>query len=604
MMSTGYLKMEELIPQDFLRQPQAVVTEAGNGLGKTECTCQYVSYVQKTMAFERIYYLQYSQKGCENVVRKLERYGAKAVWHVGMEKFCPHYHNYKEYIAMGIPPSYICYLCPFFKGKAKYAFLVFQEQLLDEDTKLVRPTIISKALTKDHEVCTQPIIRSFVLDPTFDIERRAELKETPIVVTPSQLLVNHSVVGRWSRFSRRQRRERRTLMIIDEADTVFFASLKSEVPILEPTREDLEILEEFSTKRRKLSTIINYYKETLELLRKVHEARGVVDRAAIDKMESIKKGVQPYLTTFDRRKREIIKHVLDNKVRTNVFRMVNALNELTHIENYEPVLKTVELHDDRFILQDYAYGVRVLLDVEYPWRYFWKICLTATFPSFKLVESRFLSASAKAILMRSRKRSKGYGNVYVSTYPVYKDVSGPLNRNNEITYSIGEIIKGVKKAVKTYSSRFKVKPRGVVLFTGNSTQYRKLISMLKAHRVKIEERGGVAKFRLGGLNVLLSYAGSPISRGIDLTNYDISFVLAPLLRPPRSLNFLDVIDFGRAVAETVQAAMRIVRSPRPRRPKLVIIERSLTTAFYSHFYPDWFKKLFSESFIELEGENP
>jgi len=541
-MSTGYLKMEELIPQDFLRQPQAVVTEAGNGLGKTECTCQYVSYVQKTMAFERIYYLQYSQKGCENVVRKLERYGAKAVWHVGMEKFCPHYHNYKEYIAMGIPPSYICYLCPFFKGKAKYAFLVFQEQLLDEDTKLVRPTIISKALTKDHEVCTQPIIRSFVLDPTFDIERRAELKETPIVVTPSQLLVNHSVVGRWSRFSRRQRRERRTLMIIDEADTVFFASLKSEVPILEPTREDLEILEEFSTKRRKLSTIINYYKETLELLRKVHEARGVVDRAAIDKMESIKKGVQPYLTTFDRRKREIIKHVLDNKVRTNVFRMVNALNELTHIENYEPVLKTVELHDDRFILQDYAYGVRVLLDV--------------------------------------------------------------LNRNNEITYSIGEIIKGVKKAVKTYSSRFKVKPRGVVLFTGNSTQYRKLISMLKAHRVKIEERGGVAKFRLGGLNVLLSYAGSPISRGIDLTNYDISFVLAPLLRPPRSLNFLDVIDFGRAVAETVQAAMRIVRSPRPRRPKLVIIERSLTTAFYSHFYPDWFKKLFSESFIELEGENP
>ena len=84
--------------------------------------------------------------------------------------------------------------------------------------------------------------------------------------------------------------------------------------------------------------------------------------------------------------------------------------------------------------------------------------------------------------------------------------------------------------------------------------------------------------------------------------HDISIGVAPLLRPPRNLAFLDIIDYGRAVAELLQAIMRVVRSPYPKRPKLVVLEESLISFFYANFYPAWFRKLFQENYIPLEEQ--
>jgi len=179
-----------------------------------------------------------------------------------------------------------------------------------------------------------------------------------------------------------------------------------------------------------------------------------------------------------------------------------------------------------------------------------------------------------------------------------RDMNTILNRNKEVVNHVATILSAIKNVTEFYRKRFDVDPSGVAVWFGNSKQYNNFFKAVKKKpNIRIGNSSIVLK--IYGVKVLFSYVGSEISRGLDLTDYDISIVLGPLLRPPRNIGFLDVIDFGHAVAEAVQSAMRMVRSPKPTKPKLVIVEESMLTPFYQQFYPNWFIELLNKKYIRI-----
>jgi len=594
----NYLTIDDLVRPDFFKNPQSVIAEAGNGFGKTHTMCYFSSLLQSTNQFERIYILQYSQKGCKNVVNKLQSMGGFAVWHQGIDRVCINKKNLDRIRNLGLPPSYACYTCPYFHGKQKIAFSILKDVIENQKEDVVAPRVVSVGLTNLGKVCLQPLIRALVLTPSNEISDKIKFPRTPIFVVPSQLILNHTVIGKWVKYSKRQRKPRKNVMIIDEADSVFYASLRINVPYIKLSKHDKKILEQLSSNRKKLTKLEDYYYDVLDLLRKTINNMCFPTKDIVKKFNEIITKAEPLLRTIDYKRKSLIYLVIKSNTPTNIFKLYNTFMELTHIMNPEYALSTVEESNEGFIIEDYDFSVRALLDVNYPWRHFWKIVLTATFPTSKVTESRFLSFRSKTILSLANRVYKKYSNVYVSFYELYGN-EYMINRNKELPYVVPKLLKLLKQARVTYLTRFKLEPRGACVWFGNSKQLNTFIELMRKMGVKVKQFGKYALIPSQNFNIFLSYAGSSISRGIDLNQYDISVIVAPLLRPPRNLAVLDVIDFARGVAEAIQSAMRIVRSPKPKRPKLVIIEKSLTKAFYAFFYPEWFKALVADSYIEL-----
>ena len=468
----------------------------------------------------------------------------------------------------------------------------------DPNILVVKPEI-GGGLRDEDKVCTQPIIRAFTLEPTFDFDYRIKIDGSIVIVMPSQMLLNHAIIGKWLDFAKRQKKERKNLFVIDEADTVFYNSLIVEIPKIEINDFDIEILETFSSKRRKLRDLVPLYSLIYNELEKIYKNSGFFDEEQVDKIKTALKDAEKLVKTFNRRKKEIAKYVCTNKKKTNVFRLVQAIEELLHVTNLSVSLRSIEMSSRKLVIQDYDFGIRLFLDPTYPWRYFWKIILTATFPTEKLVESRFLSFRAKTLTLLAERKTKTYKNVYVTSYPIFPEDEELVNRNKEIELVFPEIIKLIKKAYNSYRHYFVLAPLGITLWLGNKTQYNVVYRKFRSVKIPIKKyrNYSIAKTKLG--NIFISYVGSPVSRGIDLNMYDISIVISPLLRPPRPIGFNDAVDFAKAVAEAVQSAMRIVRSPVPERPKLVVIESRLIRSYYASFYPEWFKQLFINNYIEL-----
>ncbi len=593
-----YLSIEDIIKPDFFKKPQAVIGEAGNGFGKTYTMCKFSTLLQSTNQFSRIYILQYSQKGCTNVVRKLEKMGGFAIRHIGIDKACNNPKHLERIRSLGLPPSYACYTCPYFQGKQKLAFALLKDTIENKKQQIIEPRLVTVGLDAIGKICFQPLLRALVLSPSTELSRKIRFPRTPIFVVPSQLILNHTVIGKWNKYSRRQRKPRNNIMIIDEADAVFYASLRVLIPDIELNSYDRKLLETFSSSKSKLTKLEDLYNELITLMRNVIDNMSFPSKEHVKKFNDIMTKSEPLLRTIDYKRKAIIYAILKNAKPTNIFKLYNVFMELSHVVSPEYALGTIEETNEGFIIEDYDFSIRALLDVSYPWKYFWKIVLTATFPTNKVTESRFLSFRSKTVLTMADRVYKKYSNVYVSFYQLYDD-EFMINRNRDLPYIIPRLFKLLKDARLTYISKFGMEPRGACVWFGNSKQLRGFVEMISKMGVKVEMRGKYALIPSPKYEIFLSYAGSAISRGIDLNQYDISVIVAPLLRPPRNLAILDVIDFARGIAEAIQSAMRIVRSPRPKYPKLVIIEKSLTKAFYAFFYPEWFKALVADAYIEL-----
>jgi len=99
---------------------------------------------------------------------------------------------------------------------------------------------------------------------------------------------------------------------------------------------------------------------------------------------------------------------MKNNSKINIFRMVSALEALSTVPDLSYALRTIEKEGNTYIVENYEYGIELLLDNAFPWRSVWKILLTLTFPSKKLLTSRLLSPKSKAILGKVRYYTKSY----------------------------------------------------------------------------------------------------------------------------------------------------------------------------------------------------
>ena len=594
-----YITVNDILTHEFHRRPSVLHIEAGNGLGKTQSICDYVSLVQNLDVFERIYILEYSHKACENVVNKLTNLDTKVVWHIGIEKFCQRFKYIRNIVKTIGSINYACYVCRYWQKKYKFAYVKLVEKLQDPNVQVVRPEFQEIPIP----YCTQPILRAYCLSPTFDERNRIRINYTPVIVMPCHTMLTHQVIERFEKYSKKQRKERKYLLIVDEADTIFYNALRVEIPEIDFTNEDREILRKFSPKTKKLDKLIDFYNLVLDLCKDIINSFNIVTNEHISRFLNYKQHIEKFVKSFERRRKEILEYVIQNRIKTNVFRMVNALQEFLHISNPRYTLMTLEKSEDKYVLYDYDYAIRLLFDVEYPFKYFWKIILSATFPTWEIVRSRFISLETKAKILRVERKFKTYVNVYISKFEIFRKEHGVLNRNREIRFAIKNIIDCLITAVKTYHFLFQRPVKGIIIWFGNSKQFNYFIYVLRKNKVNVIQKRDYAYFiaNIDGeeLTILLSYVGSAFSRSVDLDQYNIAIAVAPLLRPPRNNRFWDIVDFSKAIAETLQAVMRIVRSPRPSEPKLIIFDSTLLSAFYYSLMPQWFKELIKTNNIKL-----
>jgi len=598
MKETAYITIKDLVPPNFLKKPKTIIVEAANGMGKTYSSVEYAVMLQKLKYFDRIYILEYSHKNIENVCNKIVKLKGWCIWYYGFEKYCLFAQKYKFLTELGVPLSYVCSTCPFFKNKTKIAFNVFSSQLNDPEKSTIKPILYTYGLKSKDKVCTHQILRKFALDVNFEQKTNLKIDETPILVVPAQLFSNHNIIENWNNFRSRQRKHKRILLIIDEADLFFYQGLKIEIKELSFSDQDYEILNKFSSKKRNLTRLINIYKEIFDVLEKINKTEDYSNKENIEKLKKLLKRSEPYLKSFDRKKRKIVEYVLENQIKTNVFKLKMSLDQLRHIENLEYTIKTIEKDENTLYLYDYDYAIRLLFDRAFPVKYVWKIVLSATFPSLSILKSKYLSSKAKEFLYKVDKRTKTYKNVYTYEVKIFNEDISLLNRNKEIANSIAGLLKSIKKVFDVYKQKFNTEPQGLIVWVCNKKQLSIVKKKLTEFKIGFEDKKKYIIMKYKKKQILISYLGGEIARGIDLDQYDISIGIGPLLRPPRHMSLLDFIDYAHGVSELVQAIMRIVRSPNPSRPKVVVLESHLLSPFYSQFFPDWFLKLFSENFIK------
>lgn len=594
-----YLSPNDILTTNYQKTPSTVIIEAGNGVGKTRSVCDYVCLIQGLQIFNRIYILNYSQSACGNVVRKLLDSDTKVIHYVGIEKHCVNQSLLSKIIKYCGLPSYACYICNYWKDKHRYIYINFINELQDNSIKEIKP----KVLYIPSQMCTQPIFRAYTLEPRFEESRYLNLSYTPVVVTPSQLFLTHTVISKLEKYGKRQRKDKKVLLIFDEADVIFYNSLIIKIPELNFTKIDKDLLNQFSPRTIKLVNLIDIFNDVLNLCKDILQQRGYVSRTHVENFYKIKESTKKLLSSFSKRRHQILSYVIDNKIKTNIFRLVNSLEEFIHISEPYYTLQSLEKSSNSYLLYDFDFAIKLLLDNEYPFKHIWKILLSATFPTDEIHKSRFISKKTKRRILGVERKYRSYINVYVAKYEIFKKDIGGLNRNKEIKLVIKNIIDCLTTSVKTYHEYFGEDVKGVVLWFGNKYQYNYFVDTTKKYKVNTVTKKSYSYFTGVVDNekviILISYVGSPFARGVDLNKYNISIVVSPLLRPPRNEKYWDILDFSKATADTLQAVMRIVRSPKPSKPKLIIFDNTVVSSFYYQLMPKWFKELVLSSRIKL-----
>lgn len=266
--------------------------------------------------------------------------------------------------------------------------------------------------------------------------------------------------------------------------------------------------------------------------------------------------------------------------------------------------RSIDKVGEDIIVQDIDFTYRILYDITFPFRYWWKLSTTATFPSREIFLYSRLIEQAREVINYVSTIDVYPENVYIFTFVLFPELLAtaeglitPLSRNEEIEVKSEKIIELLFKSIELYRNVTGLEPRGILLFFGNKTQYYRFKNLV--HDYIDLDLDTIFRFNLKRKQVWVTYCASAFSRGIDFTNLDISIVISPLIRPPRAFGAVDSLDVGRAMSEAIQSLFRIVRSLRPDRPKFIGIEANLLyKRFYQFAMASWFRKLVEECILE------
>ncbi|RLG58816.1 hypothetical protein DRN86_05160 [Candidatus Geothermarchaeota archaeon] len=594
----------------------SIITVCPNGVGKTTSFVRWCSLPCIRRRFHIIYFLGNSHKTCENIVNKFKALGVRnLIWYQGIQKACVNQDNLKEAFELGLPPSIACETCEYNisnimskKALSRFIFKKLSEGILTP-TEFVRRSF--EFPRGEKIICLHPLIRKMTLS-AFRFKTLSTIKKycgCPIIVAPYQIFTHPTTVAYFLK-SAKKRKTRDVLIIFDEGDSLLWNGITFTFPKPEILDSDIAILEQFSYKTVNLTNFLDIYEELFTIFDEFAENKIHLDEF-LDRVEMLfsEKNIRVVKAVY-RQRRKIAEVLWVEKKRTNIFKFLSVLNPnlIEHIYKNltgNAIYGIEKNEDGEIVFSNYPLTEFILSSNEYPFKITSKVLLTATFP--ELTKSFIYGYKIPYSI------PVPIENVYYFTFSFFENPFDIVTRNFEIENQAGlytgKFFILLEKAIGLYREAFKRKPRGVLAFWGNSKQYRAiknmLVYILQGRGARVEEHEDHIKFTDPELKVpvIMSYFGSRISRSIDLPHYDISLALAPFLRPPRKkmigLGDYDQIDRARAIAECIQACMRIVRSICPAVPKLIGLEVSFMFKEYADCFPEWF----AESIYEDEMKN-
>jgi len=586
-----WIDFEKVLPPDFLKTQFNLVLIAPNGSGKTTSILHYVSKIRLVTAIERVYVTFITHEQSKKYLDLLSRYNAfPIVYYEGIERVCINKKLLEKCKKLGLPLSFACNLCPYNMLKQ------YNVKKLDEKHKVVAEIvrewlsrgikIISVSNTtvwswkQMSNLCTQPVIRHLVEFPQVDNYLRKKL----VFVVPIQIFKSKSIVFNWRQYAKRQKRKRMILIFFDEADDLFYRGFEYIFAKPNFTKFDEEILDKISTVSYNFKEIIKIYEEIFKTLYEFYVGKLNVDNA-VSRINFVIDKNRKMIYALHSRLSKICKEAFNR----NEFTFIpQALENLLVLEKIAGnVVRTVDLINGDFILHDYDYAYQVLLNPEFPFRFCVKISATATLPSFDVMLTSRLVKKARKVLKDVKRVDIHPLNVWICYFDLFSERP---TRNREIMIRVPKLLKYLANAFKEYEERINLKPRGMIVFLGNKKQFQYLYKKLKDYAYEVKEF--YFKVKILGKETVFTYVSSPISRALDLDMYDISVVVAPLLRPPRRRVFYDILDIAKAVSDSIQSQFRIVRSLYPTKPKLLAFEKCfLLSSKYYMVTPVWFKKL-------------
>jgi len=591
--SYGYLTIADVLDVIDTSRAGTSIIVAGNGMGKTYTSRQILELAVRSGGFEIAYYSSSSHDNMRKVIDYLKS-RVIVVYHMGFTKFCPNRELVQKIASLGIPPFMACKFCPLFQHHYRATYKYIQEYLKHREFGLLRPIAGQVRFLGDSEgkVCTYPLIKKIAFDPIF-LYRLAEYRLKPtVIVTPSSTFLTHNVRLNAERVRERQRRERRALMIVDEVDNFLLDPIEVHVEPIELGESDKELLLRLGTMEGDVAEVVELNNKVYEILKRFYKDVTLSPKHAYLEIKELVQSNASKITLAYRSLDEISWIMYMNEIKSIIPKVIMSMYSLLTAIDIPDLIYFTRHEDRRLILEDYSTQLHLIYDPEYPYRSFTKICLTATLPDYSRVVDLSLDSRILNKILTARTIVKTYQNVYV----MREDIRGAEGQGVMHFYHFmqnADVISSRPAShIKLYRSVFKANPRGELVWVQSKKMFaimyrvckvkygaEKLAKNLFIYRIPVRDRL---------YDVYVSYVGSSISRGVDMDFLDISWlVYTPYIAMRETLPYSD-IDYIKTITQSVQAIMRVVRSPRPKMPKLVIVPPDLERLMKRYNTPEWF----------------
>jgi hypothetical protein len=581
MSEQAWLTVEDVVQHIDLSKPNSVIIVAPNGAGKTTSTIKYISDRAKLPGFERVYILGTSHKVSEKHSKQIAKSGVKVIHYQSVERSCINKTLLNEVISLGLEPTFACLICPYNAiNKLKLSSVTdiaktFKD-IYEQPQKIISTKTINQRNLEEERICYYPIIKHIVLDPAYD----SFFDTTLVIATPYHLITSRQVLQYWHEYaSKQKKKKKRYIQIFDEADALFYTGLTYQLNRYEPTEFDRRYASDFLRLfdiHKEIIEIFTYatfdtnrYKQLLSLLR---EAKELIS-GKFDFIEYQKKAYK-------------------EKAKTNLIRLIGEQLQLFGLKrgiSYRTAsiwhLSTT-VTENGAVIEDRDFTYDIILNIYFPFKEWIKIALTGTLPKSDILQTSSLLSKGKRLLDYTKSLYVIPSNVEFFAFQLF-DYGEVIVRNIQLLGKLNALFETVRTLAQIYMEREKTVPRGILLVLQNKLQFNYLKKALSRYAIR-QTRGFVA-ILFSGIEIGFTYNASPVSRGVDYDQYDISIVVAPLLRPPRRVIRYDIMDYARAVAEAVQSAFRVVRRLKVERKKYVAFERFMLFDIYFELLPQWLK---------------
>ncbi|RLF40265.1 MAG: hypothetical protein DRN12_05745, partial [Thermoplasmata archaeon] len=571
---TGYIDIIRIVPDKSFKNPFSIIINAPNGTGKTTSALNVISYIFHMKEIVRYYITFISHEQAKKYLNFFLERQKKVkdvtsyipiVYHEGIERVCQRKDLLKEMKELGLPLSYACKICdlnylaeemkkyrdlPKEKAKQKKLYVVSKivKEAIEKRYYLISSMSLAQWLWEKHaHSCAQQVIRTLIVEPMID----DILKRKLLIITPLSIFSTKTIINRWKRYFKAQRKYRIYFAFFDEIDELFFKGFEYELPPPNFTDFDYEVVEKVISKSFSKTRFFNMYETIYKLFKLLLEGK-VLDSHIIKAINYELEVSRKLINHLSRKLSSICKIAYECKKRTIIPEIISNLLNLENVT--KQMINASDLINDSIIVHDLDFAYNIICSVDFPFRYWIKLSTTATLPDTKVIDMSNMLEESKIAFARVIKVDIYPLNTYLLYYRIFDDMP---ERNEEIAIKIKEILNIIRKSIETYKKIVNDYPRGVLVFLGNKYQLNIIRQAFLKFGYNITPY--IFEVMYGEIPITFSYCSSPVSRALDLTQYDISLVISPLLRPPRFGIEYDSLDIAKAVAEAIQSLFRIVR---------------------------------------------